>query len=429
MAELRRGALDGIRVLEFSIIQAGPVCGMTLSDLGADVVKVEPPGGEPFRHMRSVVPTESKVFHACNRGKRSLVVDLLDERGRELIYRMLPSFDVVVVNYRPGVAEKLGIDYATLRRYREDLIYVDLTAFGHQGPERDRAGSDIVIQAYSGLMAGDGKLDDVGAPAQVSCTAIGDQVTGIAGSMGVCAALYHRQLTGEGQIVRGSLLRSAIYVQSRHVMTEPVTDSVDRAALLEEVGELKRRGAGYAELIATRKRRLSMGAQWSLYFGAYEAQDGALVFGAISKKNRDALRQVLGITDDRSDEPDYDALAPENEAALVVRKGRVRQLLRTRTVAEWLADLDAAGAPAAPVLLPEEISDDPHALEAGMFVDVEHEVTGPQRIVGPLIELSATPTSVQGAAPRLGRDTDAVLAEAGLDAAEVAELRASGVVA
>ena len=130
---MRAGALDGIRVLEFSVVVAGPVCGVILSDLGADVVKVEPPGGEPHRRNRAVVPNEGKLFQNFNRGKRSLVVDLGTDEGRALIHRLVPQTDVVVVNYRLGVSKRLGIDYETLRAIRPDLIYVESTGFGTRG--------------------------------------------------------------------------------------------------------------------------------------------------------------------------------------------------------------------------------------------------------------------------------------------------------
>ena len=158
------GALDGIRVLEFSQIIAGPVVGISLSDLGADVVKVEQPGGEPLRASGSVVPGESKAFQSYNRGKRGIVLDLHDPRGLQTAYRLIPHMDVVVTNYRPGVVQRLGIDYETLRELRDDLIYLEATGFGTTGPEAHQGGNDGVIRAYSGISGGDGQADEHGAP-------------------------------------------------------------------------------------------------------------------------------------------------------------------------------------------------------------------------------------------------------------------------
>jgi len=147
------GALAGIRVLELSQIVAGPLVGVLLSDMGADVVKVEPPEGEARRNSAAVVPNEGKYFQSLNRGKRSLTVDLARPEGAALIRRIIPTFDVMVINYRHGVAGKLGIDYDTLRALNPRLVYASITGFGETGPMATRAGSDIVAQAYSGLMA------------------------------------------------------------------------------------------------------------------------------------------------------------------------------------------------------------------------------------------------------------------------------------
>ena len=160
------GPLHGIRVLEFSQIVAGPVAGLNLADLGADVIKVEPPAGDSHRNVGSVVPNESKMFQGNNRGKRGIVLDLHEPRAQEVVHRMAPEIDVVVINHRPGVAQRLSIDYETLREFRPDLIYLQLTGFGEEGPEAGRAGSDIVAQSYSGLMVTDGKREEDGAPAE-----------------------------------------------------------------------------------------------------------------------------------------------------------------------------------------------------------------------------------------------------------------------
>src|SRR5687768_14099907 len=191
------GPLEGIRVLEFSQIVAAPYCGLHLADLGADVVKVESPTGDSIR--RGVgVPTEGKWFHFLNRGKRSVVLDLQQEAAQRAIHRIVPRFDVVLINTRPGVPQRLHIDYETLRQYRPDLIYWENTGFGSRGPSASRSGSDIVAQAYSGLMASEGKIGSSGAPDLLASAPFGDLASGLSGAMGVCAALYWRALTGQG---------------------------------------------------------------------------------------------------------------------------------------------------------------------------------------------------------------------------------------
>ena len=425
----RPGALDGIRVLEFSVVVAGPVCGLILADLGADVVKVEPPGGEPHRRNRAVVPNEGKLFQNFNRGKRSLVVDLRRAGGRALIHRLVPQADVAVVNYRLGVAEQLGIDYGTLRALHPGLVYVESTGFGTRGPMAAKPASDIVAQGYSGLMAGEGKVAEGGEPLPLKAGAWADYFTGVATAMGVAAALYHRERTGEGQKVSGSLLRSALFAQSHIVMREPVSDSVLRDATMAQVAAARARGADYRELIGIRMAGRELGTQFALYYNGYRAKDGGLILGALTKANRDAMRRVLGLRGERCDDPDYDALDPANLAEAERWKQIIRDRIAGRTVAEWVAAFEAAGAPVSPVRLPEEMSDDPQVEAEGIMAELEHEVTGPQRVVGPIVELSATPAAARRAAPTAGRHTRELLREFGLPGAEIDALAAAGVVA
>ena len=193
------GPLDGVRVLELGQIIAGPYAATALADLGAEVVKLEPPGGEGGRRLGQFAPGESKAFHTLSRGKRGIVVDLRMSRGREVVHRLIADFDVFVTNARPGVPERIGVDYETLRRYRPDLIYLHITGFGDPkqvpvgalDPQRlqeitQRAGSDVIVQAYSGLLAADEKVDRHGAPEPITATAPADWVAAFGGAMG-CA--------------------------------------------------------------------------------------------------------------------------------------------------------------------------------------------------------------------------------------------------
>jgi formyl-CoA transferase len=420
------GPLNGIRVLEFSQIVAAPVCGVNLSDLGADVIKVEPPGGEQTRRSGSVVPGESKGFQALNRGKRSLVVDLHDPRGQAVIHRLIPDTDIVLINYRLGVAERVGIDYATLSAIRHDLIYWQNTGFGESGPDARRAGSDIIAQAYSGLMVTDGKLNEDGAPELISIP-IADIVSGFASAMAICAALYHRVLTGEGQRIDTSLLRTALFLQGAVVMREPVTDALLRDPLVAEVSEIRARAGSYEEILEAKKRRAALRTAFRLYYGTYAAKDGAVVLGALTKANRDKMRIVLGGETERSDEPGYNALDPADQAVAEKWKQRYRKLFRKKTVAEWVAAFDAAGVPVAAVNIPEEMADDPQVAADSIMWDLDHAVTGPQRVVGPAAKMSRTPTSAQRASPALGEHTREILVEAGFDTEEVQHLIGSGV--
>ncbi len=425
-----RGPLSGYRVLEFSHIVAIPYCGMHLADLGADVVKAEPPTGDALRLLGGFAPGESKFFQSLNRGKRGVVIDLQQEAGRELLYRIIPQFDVFMINGRPGVPKRLGADYDTLRRYRPDLIYLENTAFGQEGPSALRAGSDVVAQAYSGLMAGEGKVNEVGAPMSISSTAIADRTSGLAGAMGVCAALLHRERTGEGQYIHTSLLASALSVQDGLVSRIPVADVMVRDPLVERLQAIRAQGQGYSELTKARGDiTAAIGASaFSIYYGGYEVQDGAIILGALTPLNRESIRRALGITDDDSDSPDYNALNPANAEKVEALRERVRAIMRTRTMQEWLDVLDAEGAPASRVNFPEEMSDDPQVGANQLMVELEHETIGPERMVGPILTMSVSPLVARRASPPLGAHTDEVLRELGVDDDELERLRAAGAI-
>ena len=420
------GPLHGVRVLEFSQIIAGPAAGLYLSDFGADVVKVEPPEGEARRNAGAIVPNAGKYFQALNRGKRSLVVDLARPEGRALIHRLLPGFDVVVINYRPQAARKLGIDYETLAALRPDLIYASITGFGHRGPEAGRAGSDIVAQGYSGLMAAEGRTDDAGAPRQIASAPYADRASGIVAAMGVNAALYHRALTGEGQELHISLLHTALELLSRYVMREPLHDVTLRDPLVERLDELRAAGAPYEELIAERSGHTERFATHRLYYGGYHTRSGSLVLGGVTRRNREALRALLGV-EDETDSPDFDAADEANVERVERWREQIQQRLLERTAEQWLALLDEAGVPATVVHFPEEMADDPQVRAMGMMSDLDHPVTGPQRVVGPLVGMSRSPTAASRPAPMLGEHSEELLREAGLDGDEIAALRDAGV--
>jgi len=424
------GPLHGIKVFEVTQIVAGPMCGVHLADLGADVVKVEPPVGDATRGQGGFLPGESKTFHTLNRGKRSLVIDLGSRAGQDLAHQVMPYFDVFVINSRPGVPEKLRLDYDTLRQFRPDLIYMENTGFGREGPSATRAGSDIVAQAYSGLMAGDDKVDEFGGPMLITATAPADQMAGVSAAMGVCAALYHRDRTGEGQKVSTSLLQSALVLQGGTVAKLPVIDAVLQAPMLADLQAARERGASYQEQLAIKGDLFRMiGSAFRLFYRGYVVKDGAIILGALTPTNQDQIRRVLGtIDDDPTRDPNFNALDPASDAIVAQVGQRMRDIMLTKTMDEWLEIFDREGAPASKVNFAEHMADDPQVAAMGYMVDLEHPLTGPERMVGPAVSMSITPTGSMRSSPPLGHHSDEVLAELGVPPAVVASLREQGVV-
>ncbi len=421
------GPLAGIKVFEVSQIVAGPYAGQNLADLGAEVVKCEPPEGEGMRVLGAFMPGESKFLHTLNRGKRSLVLDLSNEAGQAAVHRLIADFDVFMINSRPGVPQRLNVDYDTLVQYRPDLIYLENSGYGERGPGASRSGSDIIAQAYSGLMAGDGKVDEYGAPEMITATAPGDYHAGLGSALGVCAALYHRAQTGEGQYISSSLLAAGLNLASGAVSKLPVFDAMVSDVAMARLYEARDRGASYSEQLKAKGNIFEMmGKAFRLYYGGYSVKDGAIILGALTPANRDQFRRVIGVEDDPTAAEDFDALDPANNAIAEEMLDRVRTIMLTKTMDEWIAAFDAAGAPASKVNHPEEMADDPQVQAMGYMIDIEHELTGPERMVGPIVQMSKTPTGSTMPSPPLGRHTDEILQEHGYSDDEIAALRASG---
>ena len=422
------GPLDGIKVLELTQIIAGPYCGVALADLGAEVVKLESPVGDASRRIAQFAPGESKAFHGLNRGKRGLVIDLAQAEGRAVAHRLIPKFDVFVTNVRPGVSERIGMDYQTLRQLRPDLIYFDVTGFGDRGPSAHRAGSDAMVQAYSGLVAGDLKVGPDGAPEQITATAPSDYIAALGGAMGVCAALYHREKTGEGQRISGTLLGAGLALQTPWAGDVPVSDAILIEPLRQMMSELRESGASYAEMIEARRSRPNQGKAFRIYYSAYPVKDGAIVLGALTPQNRDQVRTALEITDDPTDDDDFNAIGPEADTIVARVEAQIRSKLATGTMAEWIATLDAEGAPASPVNWLEDMADDPQVVAMDLMPSIEHPLTGPERQVGPLISMSKTETGTNRSAPPLDSETDAILREHGFNDVEIVGLREAGAI-
>ena len=392
------GPLSGVKVIELCHVMAGPVCGLMLADMGADVIKVEKvPGGDD---TRATVPPdidgESAAFLMMNRNKRGIALDLKTPQGRDVLMRMLETADVVTENYRAGTMAKLGFDYQALRARNPGLIYCAISGFGRSGPYADRGGFDLIAQGMSGLMSitgegGERPLVKVGAP-------VTDITAGILAATGVLAAYVHRLKTGEGQMVDTSLFEAGIvhtYWQS-------------------------------AMALATGTAPGPMGSAHPLNapYQAFETKDGWITIGAANQKNWQRLLDALEtpeLADDDRFRINADRMANLGELAAILGG-----IFRTRTQADWLARLETAGVPAGPVLDVNQMHADPQTRAREMIVATEHSRLGTVETIGCPVKFSETPSAVRRGAPIYGEHTRQVLAEYGYAAKEIDALIAAG---
>ena len=391
--------LSGTRVIDFTQAMAAPYCTMNLADMGADVIKLEPPGeGEPTRQLGAAQKHgHSATFMTMNRGKRGLAVDLKRPEGVEIVKRLAKTADVFVQNYRPGVAERLGLGWDALSRVNPRLVYCAVSGFGGTGPYASRGGYDLIAQGMSGVMSVTG--DEDGAPAK-SGVPLSDLSAGLFSAYGILCALEHRDRTGEGQLVDTSLLEAAMALTIWESAEYWVTGEAPRA-----LGSAHRLSAPYQAL---------------------RAADGYFTVGANNDRLFEGLCRALGRTDLAKD-----SRFAAGKARQANRKALIDEIERTtftETRAFWLERCDKEGVPAGPINNYAEALADPHTLARKMVVDLVHPGAGPIKALGVPVKLSETPGAVDRAAPLLGQHTEELLIELGYSEAERRALEAKGIV-
>jgi len=392
-------SLEGIRVLDLSRVLAGPFCAAFLGDMGADVIKIEDTvAGDESRTWPPHKDGEAAAYLVCNRNKRGMTLDLKADEGRELLKRLVLRSDVLVENFRTGTMEEFGLGYEALAAVNPRLVYCSISAFGRTGPLKDGAGYEALLQAYAGVMSVTGEPD--GDPVRCGLSFL-DLTTGILSAFAVVNALFQRERTGLGQQVEAALLETAVSLLNYHAEGYLLTGNVP--------GRL---GSSHPSVAPYRN---------------FKCRDGQYVFiAAANGRLWGRLCKGLGLeqlTEDPRFKSNLDRVQHRAELDPIVAEAVGRHDMEP-----LLKLLDEAGVPAAPVSTVDRIMREPQVEHRGMVQTAVHSRLGEIKVVGTPLKFSAMTPGVRRAAPTYGEHTDEILKEAGLSAAEVAALRAKGVV-
>lgn len=390
--------LTGIRVLDLTRIISGPYCTSILADMGAEVIKIESPGeGDPVRAQGVIRDGLSWYFANYNRNKKSVTLDLYTEEGKSILRRLIPSCDVLVENYRPGIMEKMGFGDAALQALRPDLIHCSINGFGTSGPYRDRPAFDFIAQAMSGFMSLNGGEND---PPMRAGPPVSDLVAGMNGALGVLAALLRRERTGRGDAISVSLMSSMIGLLSF------------QAANYFASGELPPRTGNDHGIVAP--------------YGLFETADGQVAIAPSNDAMYEKFLDALELQSLRS-HPEFRTNADRmrNRASI---KAAIEARTRQQSSRYWIERLNQYGVPCGQVLNLREVFDDPQVADQEMAIDVPHPDGQQVRMLGFPIKFAQAPCRARSPAPPLGADTDEVLRGLGLPESRIQELRAAGAI-
>jgi crotonobetainyl-CoA:carnitine CoA-transferase CaiB-like acyl-CoA transferase len=400
MAKAGKGPLEGIKVIELCHVMAGPVCGLMLADMGADVIKLEkmPDGDDTRRTVPPKIGDEAAAFMMMNRNKRGIAVDLKSEDGKKILWRLLAEADVITENYRNGVMERMGFGYEALKQSNPRLIYCAISGFGRTGPYADRGGFDLIAQGMSGLMSITG--EGPGRPPVKVGAPVTDITAGILAAMGILAALQARARTGKGQMVDTSLFEAGIvhtFWQSAIALASGIAPG--------PMGSAHPLNAPYE---------------------AFQTNDGWITLGAANQTTW--LRTVTLLKrEELANDPRF-----ETASGRLVNRAALAELLaaefRKRSSEEWLALLEEAKVPAGPVFDVLQMHADPQTIARDMVVEVEHSRLGPVKTLGAPVKFSGTPGGVRCSAPVFGEHTRDVLREFGYSSDEIARMTVSGAI-
>lgn len=376
-------ALKGIKVLDLTQFLAGPYCSMILGDLGADVIKIEKPTGDPTRETNVTINGQSSYFMSINRGKRSLVLDLKDESNRERLLKMAAQADVFIENFVPGTMDKLGLSYDSVRKVNPRIIYASISGFGQTGPYRERGALDMIIQALSGLMSVTGERN--GRPLKVG-PSIADMVAGLYATIGILAAINHRNVTGEGQHIDIAMLDAVFSILENSIGNYFATGKIPKP-----LGN--RHGV-------------------SAPFQSFETADGEIVIAVSTNRAFEDCCRALN-RDDLAKDPRY-----------ANRKGRISNVdelaaeitktTKTLSTANLEKLLESAHVPFATVNTIPQIVADPQIAARNMLQELEHPIAGKVKAVGSPLKMSETPGRIKSCAPLLGQHTTEILEAFGL---------------